>query len=245
MNIYKVRLSVSLPWAITLFAGAWIFIFVGASFLFTDKTWFGKEGILWLFAVGAVPGLVVALAQFGLSWVEFNEISRIKRLAVKGVLRTRDDPAYYGKCIEKAERHIVFVGGTGRRFFQDFADVNYPTDEKKKLITALERGVHVKILVPTETHLSDKQLEGIRSAKQRCDELRRTFPRQFEAKVFDHPASYALVWIDHEVIVGPVFANMESKNTPVIHLASHNALAESYIANFEYEWHNAKPFTST
>lgn len=245
MNIYKLRISVSLPWAIAIFAAAWIFIFVVASIVFTDKTLFGKEGILWLFAVGAVPGLVVALAQFGLSWVEFNEISRINRLAVKSVLRTRDDPAYYGKYIQSAERQIVFVGGTGRRFFQDFADITYPTDEKKKLITALERGVRVKILVPTEAHLNEKQLEGIRSAKQRCDELKRTFPHQFEAKVFDHPATYALVWIDEEVIVGPVFPNTESKNTPVIHLASHNTLAESYIANFEHEWNNAGPFTNT
>ena len=245
MSIYKSRVNIPLPFAIVGFAVLFIGLFCLASFKLTDKTFTGKEGLLWTFAVGAVPGLVVALAQFALSWVEFAEIGRIRRLGITNVLRTRDNAVYYGKYIEQAKKRIVFVGGTGRRFFQDFADAGSPHPEKRRLIQALERGVSVSIFVASPDYLTAKQSDGLNAARARCDELKKQFPRSFEARMFDHAATYALVQVDEDVIVGPVFPNMESKDTPVIHLQIGNVMAQSYLNFFENEWSTAKPFTNT
>jgi hypothetical protein len=244
VNLYKSRLSIQLPWVIVSFAAFWIFVFGLASKLLTDKSWFGQEGIVWLFAVGAVPGMCVALAQFFLSWAEFAQMGKLQKLGVKNVLPTRDDAAYYGKLIDKANEQIVFVGGTGRRFFQDFADKNSPRLEKKTLMKALDRGVQVRVLVTTPDHLNDRQRDGLRAAQTRCIELKAEYPQFFEARTLKHPMTYSLVQVDGDLIVGPVFPNTESKDTPVVHFESGNAVAESYLADYDREWNNADPFTS-
>jgi hypothetical protein len=104
VTVYSRKLTISLPWVITAFFVALVTIFFGASVFFTDKPWLGKEGLLWLFALGAVPGLVVALAQFILSWAEFSEISRIRSLGVKNVLLTRDGEACTGNTSSRPKK---------------------------------------------------------------------------------------------------------------------------------------------
>lgn len=244
MSLFKSRLSIKTPWAIVFFAAFWISVFILASKLLTDKTWLGPEGIVWLFSIGAVPGLCVALAQFFLSWAEFAQMGRFQKLGVKNVLPTRDDATYYGKLIDQAKEQIVFVGGTGRRFFQDFADKNSPRLEKKILMKALDRGVQVRVLVSTPDHLNDRQRDGLRAAQTRCIELTTEYPECFEARTLKHPMTYSLVQVDKDVIVGPVFPDAESRNTPVVHFESNNAVAESYLADYDREWSNADPFTS-
>jgi ABC-type Fe3+ transport system permease subunit len=80
MTIYSKKFSIPLPWIIAASFVILIGIFVGFSIRQSDKSWGGEEGLFWIFAVGAVPGLVVALAQFILSWAEFGEISRLRNL---------------------------------------------------------------------------------------------------------------------------------------------------------------------
>ncbi|VBW55423.1 Uncharacterised protein [Burkholderia pseudomallei] len=240
MSIYSRKLNVSLPWAITAFFVALIGIFVLASVGFTDKPWLGKEGLLWLFALGAVPGLVVALAQFILSWAEFGEISRLRSLGVENVLLTRDDQNYYGKYIEQSSETIIVMGVTSRRFLQDFADEHSPHPHKKRLLAALDRNVAVKILIASSDYLELEQQQGYRITQERCRELKQRYPQLFDARVFDHVASQALVRIDDEVIVGPVFPRKASKDTPAVHLSARSPFARSYLDNFEYEWNQAK-----
>lgn len=240
MSIYSRKLSIPLPWAITAFFLALIAIFVGASMFFTDKPWLGKEGLLWLFAVGAVPGLVVALAQFILSWAEFGEISRLRSLGVENVLLTRDDSRYYGKHIEQSTETIIVMGVTSRRFLQDFADEHSPHPHRKSLLAALDRNVQVKILVASNDYLEPEQQQGYRVTQERCRQLQHRYPHLFDARAFDHVASQALVRIDDDVIVGPVFPRKASKDTPAVHLSARSPLARSYLDNFEYEWNRAK-----
>jgi hypothetical protein len=219
---------------------ALIGIFVLASAWFTDKTWLGKEGLLWLFALGAVPGLVVALAQFILSWAEFGEISRLRSLGVENVLLTRDDQNYYGKHIDQSSETIIVMGVTSRRFLQDFADEHSPHPHKKKLLAALDRNVAVKILIASSDYLEPEQQQGYRITQERCRELKQRYPHLFDARAFDHVASQALVRIDDEVIVGPVFPRRASKDTPAVHLSAKSPFARSYLDNFDYEWNHAK-----
>lgn len=240
MSIYSRRFNVPLPWIITFFFAALIAIFLAASVHFSEKGWLGNEGLIWLFAVGAVPGLVVALAQFILSWAEFGEISRLRRLGVKNILLTRDDPQYYGQLIERSKKTIIVMGVTSKRFLQDFADDNSPRPDRKVLLAALDRGVSVQILIASEAHLDQKQREGFQTTKERCDQLKKKYPRIFDARAFDHAPSQSLVRIDNDVIVGPVFQKKESKHTPAIHMSAESELADSYLENFEIEWTAAK-----
>lgn len=240
MSIYSRKFSIPLPWIITFFFAVLIIIFLAASVHFSEKGWLGNEGLIWLFAVGAVPGLVVALAQFILSWAEFGEISRLRGLGVKNILLTRDDPQYYGQLIEHSSKTIIVMGVTSKRFLQDFADDNSPRTDRKTLLAALSRGVPVKILIASEAYLDQNQKAGFQATKERCNQLKEKFPEIFDARAFDHAPTQSLVRIDNDVIVGPVFRGKESKHTPAIHMSAESQLAVSYLDNFEIEWTAAK-----
>lgn len=47
--------------------------------------------------------------------------------------------------------------------------------------------------------------------------------------------------IDDDVLVGPVFDNVLSRNTPAVHTSSGSSLAQSYLNHFEAEWVAAQP----
>lgn len=240
MSIYSKRINIPLPAVIAAFFLALILVFYLASIFLSDKKFLDKEGILWLFAVGAVPGLVVALAQFILSWSEFNAIGRIKNLGIKNVLLTRDDANYYGELIEKAKDTIVVMGVTAKRFLEDFADESSPLEHKKRLLAALNRNVTVKILITTDEWLDGDQKTQYQYTKRRCLDLKSRFPGLFDGREFNHAPNQSLVRIDNDVIVGPVFDRKASKDTPAIHISVESGFAKSYLFNFDQEWEHAQ-----
>lgn len=242
MSIYQRRLQISLPWAIAIVSIALLAVFSYISVQLSDKKFFELEGPAFVFISGLVPGLAVALMQFLLSWAEFKQISHFSAMKIKGVLNSRDEEKYYHDLLEKAQTRIDVLGVTSSRFMRDFADEGSNRKDKKVLIEALARGAHVRILVPEIAHLSLEDANyKYPVAEQAFRGLRTRFPRQFEVKYFAHTPIASIVCVDEDVLVGPVFQNRESRNTPAVHTSIGSALAKSYLNHFEDEWSRARP----
>ena len=70
-------------------------------------------------------------------------------------------------------------------------------------------------------------------------ELIQRYPN-VEIRYFNHIAAHSIFRIDDTCIVGPVFPNLESKNTPALHVMKSSPIALHYMDYFETEWKDAK-----
>ncbi|MFJ3059025.1 hypothetical protein [Herbaspirillum sp. NPDC087042] len=243
MSIYKRVLPVSLPVLILCGTGLLVAVFLYLSISMTEKTLFSKEGPIWVFAAGMVPGLVVGLMQFILSWAEFSKISKFQKMKVKGILSTRDQEDYYRELIKGAKKDIQVLGVTASRFVSDFADSGSSRDDKKVLIAALQRGVSVRILVPAQAHLQgNDQSVGFPLAESFFTPLKDQYPNSFQVRYFDNAPIASVVRVDDDVVMGPVFTNQKSKHTPAVHAAYDSPLSESYMGHFDDMWPSARVF---
>lgn len=241
MSIYDRKYSLSLPWAILISSILFLIPFVIISLTKTQKGFLDDEGPLYVFAVGLVPGLTVALAQFILSWVEFKQISRFSSMKIKNVFDNRDAEPYYASVISKAKRKIDVQGVTASRFVEDFADETSSNEEKKILISALKNDVIVRFLVPEPALLDAANQRKSVTTAEIVRALTQRFPGRIELKYFSHRATVSIVRADDEFIFGPVFTNRPSRNSPTIHTAAHSVLAQCYMDEFDLEWSSARP----
>ncbi|MES3021092.1 MAG: hypothetical protein V4857_05850 [Pseudomonadota bacterium] len=242
MSIYNRKLSLSLPWMILLCTIALFIPLVIISLNMTSKTFFQNEGPFWVFTVGLVPGLMVALMQFILSWAEFKQISKFSSMKIKGVLNSRDGEEYYAKLIATAETKIDVEGVTASRFVRDFADPTSLREEKKVLISALKRGVKVRFLLPEKNFLSlEDQAQKFPFTTSALTSLMALYPTMIQVRYFSHNPYTSIVRVDDDVLVGPIFDNILSRNTPAVHTLAGSSLAQSYLNHFDAEWNTARP----
>ncbi len=193
---------------------------------------------------GVTTGLFVGWLQLFLMATEHREMERIKKLGIKEILSHRDNEVFYKEVIEKAEIEIFVLGNTASRFMNDFADKTRP--DKKTLIDALNRKVHVKFLLPQPDFLwnpddKDKASISLRSIK----ELKAEYNDLVELKYYSHAPFHSLVLSDNDCFVGPIFPNRTSRNTPTIYTDRSSIFAKSYLDYFDYEWSKAKPCSQT
>lgn len=189
---------------------------------------------------GVTTGLFVGWLQLLLMATEHREMEKIKRLGIKEILSYRDNESFYRKVIERAEEEIFVLGNTAFRFMNDFADET--RKDKRALIDALNRKVHIKFLLPEPDSLwnpDDKDRAGIslRSIKK----LKTKYNDLVELKHFSHPPFHSLVLSDNDCFVGPIFPNRTSRNTPTIYTDKSSIFAKSYLEYFNYEWSTANP----
>ena len=132
------------------------------------------------------------------------------------------------------------MGVTALRMMQDFASESSPRDDKKVLIFVLAKGIPVKILLPKSEYLNNtSDISKHNMSKNIFDSLKNKFER-FEVRYFDHVPTHSIFLVDHECIIGPVFSNYESKDTPCIYMGINNEFAKKYIDYFNLEWENSK-----
>lgn len=188
-----------------------------------------------------VSGIAVALIQFIISWQEFKHNEKLSALELIDILYNRDDRSKYEEYINKAKMHIDVMGVTAARFFNDFADTDINAPENAKvLIKALERNVHVRILLPSEEFLpNDNKKTDSKRVRERFQVLSSKY-KCIELRCFVHTPSHSIFTVDDTTIVGPVFPDLESKYTPALHLKNSSPVAEKYQAYFEGEWSKAK-----
>ncbi len=243
MSIYKRKIPFALPWIILVLSLLLLVVFFSLFvWLMPQKNkLFDVRGALFILASGFVPGLIVAIIQYLLSWFEFMEMARLRALKIKNILISRDDEAYYRTLIRNSKKKIQVLGVTASRFLDDFAEEDSPTPEKKVLLDALKRGVHVDILVAKKNYLAQKdQNEKFPSAQRKLKKLAHEYPNLFEYAYYEHIPTNSLVVVDEDCLFGPVFDSIDSQNTPTVHTSRDSPYANAYLKYFESEWSNAK-----
>ena len=62
----------------------------------------------------------------------------------------------------------------------------------------------------------------------------------FLIRYFEHKAAHSIFRIDDTCIIGPIFPEIESRNTPALHVMSSSPMAINYLDYFDSEWDQAK-----
>jgi len=163
---------------------------------------------------------------------------KVEDLRLIQILYNRDDRLYYQKLISESRREIRVMGVTAKRFFEHFADMTVGArPDAQVLISAMNRGVKVKILLPSKEYITNNKKASYEQVEETLKSINNKYPEaEIEIRYFDHIPAHSIFMVDSECIVGPVFENVESKNTPALHLKNESPFAEKYIAYFEQEW---------
>jgi hypothetical protein len=231
MEIFKKNVRVPLLTAIIIFTI--IFAGIAAYILY----WEPDNGKLNNFWSGILTGLIVAIVQLFLSWYEYKEIDKFRKMLVVDIKADRDDRPFYHSLIKNAKTRISIMGVTSNRFIQDFADLNSSRDESRVLLKAMENGVEVKILIPDPTFLeNDKQKDEAKHTKEALDKISQQYPTKFSVKYFNHPPAHSIFILDGQCILGPVFPGISSKDTPAVQLLNTSPYAAKYLEYYEVEW---------
>lgn len=189
---------------------------------------------------GLATGLLLVIVQYMFSWKEHIERDRLRLLGLKKVLENKVDREYYGQLIKRANKRIDLMGSTGSRFLKDFADENGSHKESQYLFEAIGRGVAVRVLLPNPECLLNE--ESKLNAMQIAEKLDRLNSHEnFECRFFNHPPIHSIFYADKELLVGPFFPDLESRNTPALHVKDDAVLSERYIEYFENEWEQCSP----
>ncbi len=184
---------------------------------------------------GLFTGFIIVSCQIWLSWYEFRKIDEYNELKIKKILSDRKDPVYYGDLISKAKKEIKIQGVTALSFLDDFANENPNALENKKvLLKALEGKVKVQILIADKSILDNRHKRKAEEAENKLKQLSSNI--NFEYKYYIHQPAHSIVIIDDGCIVGPIFPDVDSRDTPAIHLKRDSQLAKYYEAYFNNEW---------
>ena len=186
-----------------------------------------------------IAGLFVAIIQFLISWQEYQETEKLKELKLVEVLYNRRTKEQYCEFINGATRNLDVMGSTAVRLFRDFADTTRGAPENSRvLLLAMDRGVKVRILLPSENFLpNEEKRQDAREVKARRNEINH---ENLEIRYFEHKAAHSIFRIDDTCIIGPIFPEIESRNTPALHVMSSSPMAINYLDYFESEWNLAK-----
>ncbi len=190
---------------------------------------------------GICGGVIVYIISFLISIYEYRNIDRFRELGVKEVLPNRRDTDYYGKLVSEASEIVIVTGTSCSRFIDDFAN---ESNDNHVLVDVLRKnkGLEVKFMVPSEEHMDMLSRTKFSSGEKKLKKLLADFPDHIEVRRFDHDPRYSFVRVDKDLIVGPVFAGKESKDSPAIHLDVNSAYAGKYLHDFDHVWANSKPF---
>jgi hypothetical protein len=191
------------------------------------------------FYAGLASAFAVALVQLLVSILEALKLQRYEKMGVINILKERRGREFYDKLISGSNDKIWLMGVSASRFMQDFAKCT--TKDNCSLHAALSRNVSVKILLPDSAHLATENkgslinitIPAYKSLREKFDNI--------EIRLFDHIPAHSIVLVDNTCIAGPVFKNLDSKDTPAIILRRDSVYAEPYIDSFESEWNEAKP----
>lgn len=186
-----------------------------------------------------IAGLLVAIIQFLISWQEYQETEKLKELKLVEVLYNRRTKEQYCEYIKSATRELDVMGSTAVRLFRDFADTTKGAPENSRvLLLAMDRGVKVRILLPSEEFLpNDEKRQDAKEVKARRNEINN---KNLEIRYFEHKAAHSIFRIDDTCIIGPIFPEIESRNTPALHVMSSSPMAINYLDYFDSEWNYAK-----
>lgn len=196
-------------------------------------------GILGPIFSGLLTGLLVAFVQYLLSWHDHGEAEAIQRLGIRRIVPHRDDKGFYRGLLEQSRDEVLLLGNTASRFLEDFCHSSRA--DSCALLRALERGVRVRFLLPESQHLSAKDRARGKQAQARMLELQGAYPEKFQVRLFGHPSAHSIMKVDSQCLVGPLFPDVASKDSPAILASADSLLLLEYLKYFEREWSSGRP----
>ena len=202
--------------------------------------WTTANGRLTAILGSLFAGLIVAIIQFLIAWQDYRETEKITKLKLMGILYNRASKELYVQYIDDTNRNMDIMGVTAVRLFRDFADTTHGSpDSSRVLLKALDNNVHVRLLLPAKEFLNDDKLHNAEEVRNKYYELRKKY-QNIEIRYFSHIAAHSIFRMDDTCIIGPVFPDLESRNTPALRLRSSSPMAIPYLDYFELEWEKAK-----
>lgn len=234
MGIFEKKLSFSMSIIIFIVLCAFLVASIVVYYFINNP------GNLWGAVFGSlIAGMLVAIIQFLISWQEYQETEKLKELKLVEVLYNRRTKEQYCAYIKSATRTLDVMGSTAVRLFRDFADTTKGAPENSRvLLLAMDRGVKVRILLPSEEFLpNDEKRQDAKEVKAKRNEINHD---NLEIRYFEHKAAHSIFRIDDTCIIGPIFPDIESRNTPALHVMSSSPMAINYLDYFDSEWDQAK-----
>jgi hypothetical protein len=187
------------------------------------------------FVGGIVTGLIVYLATFLTLLRPVQELDRFHRMGIKGLLANRHDQKYYRDVVGESRQRVDVMGASCSRFVRDFLDVD---SDDKVLIDALHkhRQLKVRLLIPTDAHMSQNARNGVESMLAQIAAVRAQFGNRVELRRFKEPAGHSFVVSDADLIAGPIFDGDKSRHAPAVHVTVETAFGQKYCAHFDAVW---------
>ncbi|MEO7212070.1 hypothetical protein [Mucilaginibacter sp.] len=221
VNVFKLVILTAIIVALILF------------FIFFNATENSKTASIFS---GLLTGVIVAIMQLFLSWYEFKKMEKFESMKIIDIRPDRDKREFYANLIVNSTKRIYIMGVTADRFLNDFADIDNTLSERKVLFAALTRDVEVRILLPDKEFLQkERQQQHFENIKTSFAAIRDSH-QNFENRYFQHTPSHSIFVIDDKCILGPVFPEINSKDTPAIYFEDTSPYAVKYLEYFESEW---------
>lgn len=211
--------------------------------VFVTYLFFQVDDDKWSAFLGGISGgLVGVTISFLFSMYEYANIDRYRTLGVLNILPNRRDTSYYIDIIKKAKGTVQVMGTSCTRFINDFADAN---SNEHVLIDALNKHQNLKIelLVPTDEKMDKQSSLRFEAGKEKLRQLQGTFKERVQLKRYNFEPRHSLVRVDNDLIVGPVFQQVESQHSPAIHLDINKEFADKYLEYFEVVWKESSTYS--
>ena len=186
---------------------------------------------------GLLTGCALLFIQLIFDVRKTHELLKQKKLRIKKILPYREGKDFYKALINDATHSIDIAGTTVSRFLTDFA---HPSrTDSQALLDAVRRKVKIRFLIPLT--LSENDEAKVQQTIKRTAEINEMATVKIEIRRFDHPPSHSIFTSDDNCLIGPVFPNVASKDSPAIHTVKKSEFAEHYLKYFEEEWNHATP----
>lgn len=190
-------------------------------------------------AGGLLTGLVVYLITFVALVRPLRQLDRIRREGIKALLSARHNKDYYGKLLKHSKFKVDVLGASCSRFVRDFLD---PDSDDAILIDALDksRQLHVRLLIPTDAHMGEEAKATVAATLKRIAILKQRFDGRIELRRFDDEARHSFVFVDQDLVAGPIFDDEKSRHAPAVHVASGTLFGQKYSGYFAGLWDHAE-----
>ncbi len=210
----------------------------------------------WLTVSGGIAtGTLVAVSQYFVSLAEYKEIDKaykelhekekeileFKKMGVKRILSSRDNPQTYGVIMSNIKRRLWIMGNTSSRLLDDFANDDDSSSDvwyRSELIKMLKNGVEVKIITAEKYYLLKDEKPKFDKAKSILEQLNSKY-KNFNFVYFKHIPTHSIFVFDNQCLIGPIFDNLQSKATPALHMDTDSEYAQKYLQYFNHQWAEA------
>lgn len=179
---------------------------------------------------GLASGLVIASLQFLTQYLEQKTLAEYKKHGLIEFLTNRKDTEYYRELIgsTKVGDKIIVAGVTCNRLLDDFANTQVP--QSQNLLEALARGVEVTLLLPKISYLAEPNLSDFKNKTlQKAEEITNRYPDKFKIYYYDFEPSHSIFLAGSRCLVGPIFKNKSSKETPAISFDKDGLFIKPYL----------------